>query len=186
MESYQGLEFAASRASMKRARSSIASGLASYARFRANQVVFQRSKGAYLWDIEGNRFINCVCAHGPILLGHAHEKVTAAITESVANGLHFGGPHTAEAELAERVLSFLPWADKVAHMSTGSEAVHLALRIAKSHTSRHTILKFDGHYHGWIDPLFVNSPRVRPIDPHRGCCDAEHGRFLAGARKSST
>lgn len=168
VESSQELDLAASESSMKRARSSIASGLASFARYRKNQVVFDKSKGAYLWDIEGNRFIDCVSAHGPILLGHAHEKVTAAIAESVTDGLQFGGPHPAETELAERILSFLPWADKVAYMSTGSEAVHLALRIAKSHTGRRAILKFDGHYHGWIDPVFVNSPQVRPTDPPLG------------------
>lgn len=155
-----------SRRFMARARESIASGLASYARFRHNQVVFARAEGAYLWDIEGNRYIDCVCAHGPIFLGHAPPRVTSAVKEAADNGFQFGGPHLAETTLAEMVLERLPWAGKVAYMSTGSEAVHLAVRIAKSFTGRDKILKFEGHYHGWVDPLFVNSPRVQPAEPH--------------------
>jgi glutamate-1-semialdehyde 2,1-aminomutase len=154
-----------SQLAMNEARKSIASGLSSFARFRNNQVVFAKAEGAYLWDIDGNRYIDCVCAHGPVFLGHANPRVNAAVKSSLDNGAHFGGPHLSETVLAEMVLRVLPWADKIAYMNTGSEAIHLALRIAKSHTGRAKVLKFDGHYHGWIDPLFVNAPRVQPAEP---------------------
>lgn len=165
METTYELSIENSTSAMHDARNSIASGLASFARYRHNQIVFDHAQGAYLWDIQGNRFIDCVCGHGPIFLGHSNRAVTDAVITATGRGLQFGGPHLPETELAEIVLSCLPWADKVAFMNTGSEAVHLALRVARSATKKTKILKFDGHYHGWIDPLFVNAPQVKPDAP---------------------
>lgn len=159
----QTLKIPASELELKRARKSIASGLSSYARVRDNQVVFARGKGAYLWDLDGQRYIDFVCAHGPVFLGHSPDPVVAAAAKSIENGLQFGGPHKTETELAEGALDLLPWADSVAFVSTGSEAVHFALRIARVSTGRRKVIKFDGHYHGWIDPIYVNSPSVNPL-----------------------
>ena len=150
----------ASHQAMEEAKSVMASGLSSFARMRKNQVVFSRAKGAHLWDIEGNPYIDVVSAHGPVLLGHSPEVVVEAIKQHVDTGLIMGGPHLAETTLARKVLEILPWANKIAYANTGTEAVQLALRVAKVATGRNKIVKFDGHYHGWLDPVYVNGPGV--------------------------
>lgn len=154
-----------SAAAFERARKVIPAGLVSLIRRRDNQVVFSRARGAYLWDVDGNRYIDCVMAHGPILLGHANTVVNAAAAESLNNGVQFGGSYHRETALAEAVLQQLTFADKVTFMSTGTEAVQLAVRVARTTTGRNLVVKFEGHYHGWIDPLYVNIPGYDPQPP---------------------
>lgn len=145
---------------MDRARKVIPRGLASRGRLRTVPVVFDHAEGSHLVDIDGNRYVDCVMALGPLLLGHSPAEVVSAVRGQLARGLQFGGQHVAEAELAERVVEIVPCGQKVVFANTGSEAVQSALRIARATTGRRTVVKFDGHYHGWIDPVFVNSPGV--------------------------
>lgn len=152
----------------ERAQRVIPAGLVSLIRRRDNQVVFSRGNGAYLWDVDDNRYIDCVMAHGPVLLGHAHSAVNAAAGASLDNGVQFGGSYYRETILAEEVLRQLPYADKVTFMSTGTEAVQLAVRVARTTTGRNLVVKFEGHYHGWIDPLYVNIPGYDPQPPAYG------------------
>lgn len=149
-----------STAYMDRARRVIPRGLASRGRLRAVPVAFESGRDAYLFDVDGNRYVDCVMALGPLLLGHSPQEVIEAVTAQLSRGLQFGGQHEGEAELAERVVRTVPCAEKVVFSNTGSEAVQAAVRIARATTKRRLIVKFDGHYHGWIDPLFVNSPGV--------------------------
>lgn len=158
----------ASAEAFERARKVLPAGLVSLIRRRDNQVVFTRAAGAHLWDVDGNRYIDCVMAHGPILLGHAHPAVNKAAIESLSNGVQFGGSYHREAVLAEEALKQLPFADKVTFMSTGTEAVQLAVRVARTTTGRNLVVKFEGHYHGWIDPLYVNIPGYDPQPPVSG------------------
>ncbi|WP_162230857.1 aspartate aminotransferase family protein [Leucobacter japonicus] len=127
--------------------------------------MFTRGEGAYIWDVDGNKYIDAVCAHGPVFLGHANPVVNAAAIASLHQASQFGGSIQAETELAELALSRLPFAQKLTLMTTGTEAVQLALRIAQTATGRDCIVKFDGHYHGWIDPVYVNIPGYDPQPP---------------------
>ncbi|MEZ5078836.1 MAG: aspartate aminotransferase family protein [Solirubrobacterales bacterium] len=147
---------------MDRARRVIPRGLASRGRVRAVPVAFERGEGAHLYDVDGNEYVDCVMALGPLLLGHSPRAVIDRAIGQLDNGIQFGGQHEGEAELAERVVKLVPCADKVVFANTGSEAVQAAVRIARATTGRRLLVKFEGHYHGWIDPLFVNSPGVPP------------------------
>lgn len=156
-----------SAAYMERARRVIPHGVTSRGRLRAVPVVFERALGPYLYDVDGNRYVDCVMALGPLLLGHSPGLVLERVTEQLQRGIQFGGQHVGEAELAERIVELVPCADKVVFANTGSEAIHAAVRIARMTTGRRLIVKFEGHYHGWIDPVFVNSPGV-PAQPTNG------------------
>lgn len=145
---------------MARARSVIARGIASRGRLRAVPVVFDRASGAHVYDVDGNEFVDLVMALGPLLLGHTPAPVLERVQEQLGRGIQFGGQHVGEVELAERMVRLVPCAEKVVFANTGSEAVQAAVRIARATTGRRLVVKFDGHYHGWIDPLFINSPGV--------------------------
>jgi glutamate-1-semialdehyde 2,1-aminomutase len=156
-----------SRELYARAKTVIPGGLVSRIRMRENLPVFTKGAGSRIFDEDGNEYVDTVLAHGPVLLGHAHPSVNRAVTESISRATLFGGATRAEADLAERALTFLPWADKVQFMTTGTEAVQLALRVARAATSRDIIVKFDGHFHGWIDPVYANIPGYEPKAPPR-------------------
>ena len=151
-----------------RAANSIPKGLVSYFRFRENQVVFTRAQGSRYWDVDGQEYIDVVSAHGPVLLGHGHERVNGAVTHAMGNAVLTGSPMTGESEFAEAALRCLGWAHKVTMMSTGTEAVQLAIKIARGVTGRNVIVKFQGHYHGWMDPVFVNTAGMEPPVPASG------------------
>lgn len=150
---------------MERARRVIPRGLASRGRMRAVPVAFERGEGAHLFDVDGNEYVDCVMALGPLLLGHSPQPVIDRAINQLSHGIQFGGQHEGEAELAEKVVELVPCAEKVIFANTGSEAVQIAVRIARATTGRRLIVKFDGHYHGWIDPLFVNTPGVPAQQP---------------------
>lgn len=152
----------------ERAKRSIPGGLVSLVRRRDNQAVFAKAQGAYLWDVDGNKYIDCVMAHGPVLIGHADPVINAAAKRSLDNGVQFGGSYVRETVLAEAALRQLPFADRVTFMSTGTEAVQLAIRVARTSTGRNLIVKFQGHFHGWIDPVYVNIPGYDPTGPSDG------------------
>ncbi|WP_166787081.1 aspartate aminotransferase family protein [Cryobacterium sp. TMT2-23] len=153
----------------ERAKQSIPGGLVSLVRRRDHQAVFAKGQGAYLWDVDGNKYIDCVMAHGPVLLGHADPAINAAAKRSLDNGVQFGGSYIREAVLAEAALRQLPFADRVTFMTTGTEAVQLAIRVARTTTGRNLIVKFQGHFHGWIDPVYVNIPGYDPQGPADAC-----------------
>ena len=118
-------------------------------------IVFDRGEGAYLVDIDGNRYIDYVGSWGPMILGHCHPKVTEAIENAVKRGTSFGAPTLAENELAELVVEAVPSIEKVRLVSSGTEATMSAIRLARGYTQRATIVKFAGNYHGHVDSLLV-------------------------------
>jgi glutamate-1-semialdehyde 2,1-aminomutase len=120
-------------------------------------VVVERAKGPYFWDLDGKRYIDYVLSWGPLILGHAHPAVLKAVRSAAARGTSFGACHRLEAELAEWVREFYPSCRKLRFVSSGTEAVLSALRLARGATGRPSILKFEGCYHGHADALLVKA-----------------------------
>jgi glutamate-1-semialdehyde 2,1-aminomutase len=114
-------------------------------------LVFDHADGAYLYDIDGNRLIDYYLGMGPMILGHRPEEVVEAVRRQLERGILFGGQSEVEFEAAELVCGMLPSAEKVRFSSSGSEAAQAALRLARAATGRGVIVKFEGHYHGWLD-----------------------------------
>ena len=110
-----------------------------------------RAKGSYLWDADGNKFIDVVGSWGPMILGHAHTAVLEAIKRVLANGTSFGAPTELELELAERVLRNYPNCERIRFVNSGTEATMSALRLARGHTGRDLTIKFEGNSHGHAD-----------------------------------
>jgi glutamate-1-semialdehyde 2,1-aminomutase len=118
---------------------------------------FERGAGAYLWDVDGNRYIDYVGSWGPAILGHAHPEVVKAVQERAARGMSFGAPTEAEWEMAERLTKLLPAIEQVRLTSSGTEATMSAIRLARGFTGRNRIIKFEGCYHGHGDALLVKA-----------------------------
>jgi len=116
-----------------------------------------RAEGPYLWDADGNRYIDFVLSWGPMILGHAHPEVVDAVQRQVASGMSFGAPCALEAELAERIIALVPGIEMVRFVSSGTEATMSAVRLARAATGRAKLIKFSGCYHGHADPFLVSA-----------------------------
>jgi glutamate-1-semialdehyde 2,1-aminomutase len=154
---------------LRRAQRVLAGGVNSNIRLteRPTPLFFTRAHGPILEDVDGNTYIDYVCGMGPIILGHADPRVTEAVTEVIGRGLVFGGTHPLEIEVAERIANAVPSVEVMRFCSSGSEAVHAAIRIARAATGRWKVARFEGHYHGWLDTIYVGeSPDAeRPAAP---------------------
>ena len=117
----------------------------------------KKAKGAYLFDEDSNRYLDYVCSWGPGILGHASERVIRAVKNACEDGLTFGAPTKKETELAKMITEFVPAAEQVRLVSSGTEAVMSAIRLARGYTGRDTIIKFEGNYHGHSDGLLVKA-----------------------------
>ena len=117
----------------------------------------QRAEGAYLWDVEGKRYIDYIGSWGPMILGHGHPAVLDAVISAARQGLSFGAPTEAEADLAEAIIRLVPSVEQVRLVSSGTEAAMSALRLARGATGRPKIIKFEGCYHGHADALLVKA-----------------------------
>jgi glutamate-1-semialdehyde 2,1-aminomutase len=167
-------------------------------------IVVERGEGAYLWDVDGNRYIDYVGSWGPLILGHAYPPVVEAVVQAARRGTSFGAPTEAENKLAELIIEAVPSIEKVRLVSSGTEATMSAIRLARGYTGRDVIVKFAGNYHGHVDSLLVaagssaatlavpNSPGVT-VGTSRDtlvlqyndvvglrAAFAEHGRRIAG------
>jgi glutamate-1-semialdehyde 2,1-aminomutase len=118
-------------------------------------VVFERADGAYLYDVDGNRYVDYIGSWGPMILGHRHPKVTEALHAAVERGTSFGAPTESENELAELIIDAVPSVEKVRLVNSGTEATMSAIRLARGYTGRDVIVKFAGNYHGHVDSLLV-------------------------------
>ena len=118
---------------------------------------FQKGQGAYLWDVDGNRYIDYVGAWGPAILGHAHPAVVSAVKEVVDHGFGFGAPTPGENRIAQVIREALPSMEVVRLVNSGTEATMSALRLARAFTGREKIVKFVGCYHGHADMLLVQA-----------------------------
>ena len=117
----------------------------------------ERAQGPWLFDADGNRYLDYVCSWGPGILGHAHPKVVEAVQRACGGGLSFGAPTAGEVELAERISACVPDVEMVRLVSSGTEAVMSAVRVARGFTGREKIIKFSGNYHGHSDGLRVKA-----------------------------
>ncbi len=150
-----------SRAQFARARLSIAGGVNSAVRaFKqvgGDPLFFARGEGAYLFDVDGNRYIDYVASWGPSILGHAHPDVVKAVCDTAATGMSYGAPTVIETEMAELLKQLVPSIEKVRMVSSGTEATMSAIRLARGFTGRDKIVKFEGCYHGSGDSLLVKA-----------------------------
>jgi glutamate-1-semialdehyde 2,1-aminomutase len=117
----------------------------------------EKGDGCYLWDADGNQFIDFCCSWGPLILGHNPAKVREKVIEVMQNGMSFGAPTALENELAELILKNNKFIKKLRFVSSGTEAVMSAIRLARGYTKRDKILKFEGCYHGHTDSLLVKA-----------------------------
>ncbi len=150
-----------SLAAFERARQAIPGGVNSPARaFGAvggNPIFIERGEGQYLFDIDGGRYLDFIGSWGPMILGHAHPAVVEATIETLKRGSSFGAPTEHESRLAEMVIDAVPSIEMVRFVSSGTEAVMSAVRLARGHTGRDGIVKFAGCYHGHADALLVSA-----------------------------
>ena len=117
----------------------------------------ERGEGPFLYDVDGNRYIDYVLSWGPLILGHAHPDVVQALEETLIHGTSFGAPNPLETELAELIMGFMPNLDLLRFVNSGTEATMSALRLARAYTKRNKIIKFEGCYHGHADLLLVQA-----------------------------
>lgn len=140
-----------------RSAASLAGGVASNLRraISPTPLFISEGKGALLTDVDGNVYIDYTLAYGPVILGHAPEVLARATARATAIGSTFGAQHVGEIELAEHICRLVPSAERVCFSSSGTEAVLVALRLARAFTGRQKIVRFAGHYHGWSDAILA-------------------------------
>ena len=120
-------------------------------------VFFDRAEGAYVFDVDGNKYIDYVASWGPMIVGHCHPEVLDVVNTTMRKGLSFGAPTAIEVEMADRVCELVPSMDLVRMVNSGTEATMSALRLARGFTGRDKIIKFEGCYHGHADSLLVKA-----------------------------
>jgi glutamate-1-semialdehyde 2,1-aminomutase len=145
----------------ERAQQSIPGGVNSPVRaFKSvggTPIFIKSAKGPYLYDVDGNRYIDYIASWGPMILGHAWEPGIQAIQEYAAYSTSYGAPTELEVEMAELIRSMAPGVDLIRMVSSGTEACMSAIRLARGYTGRNKIIKFEGHYHGHADPFLVKA-----------------------------
>ena len=120
-------------------------------------IFMKKAKGAYLYDADGNRYIDYIASWGPMILGHAYEPVIKAIQEYAEYSTSYGAPTELEIEMAELIISMVPNVDMIRMVSSGTEACMSALRLARGYTGKNKLIKFEGHYHGHADSFLVKA-----------------------------
>jgi glutamate-1-semialdehyde 2,1-aminomutase len=147
------------RALFKRAKAVMPWGVTSNFRYWGEEEtpVITRGLGAYIWDADGNRYIDYRLAFGPIILGHADPRVNKSVTDAIGNGTLFAHTHPLEIEVAERIIAMCPGVDKVRFANSGTEATMHALRIARAYANRDKFIKFEGAYHGFHDAVLFST-----------------------------
>jgi glutamate-1-semialdehyde 2,1-aminomutase len=167
-----------------RAKQALAGGISSSARATATvdqpyPLYMHRGSGGRVEDVDGNVFVDFLLSYGALILGHANPKLVQAATEQLQRGTMFGTANTAEVELAEAICRMVPCADLVRYANSGSEAICGAVRAARGFTGKTKLLKFEGHYHGWVDVLAVsNRPALAEAGPKSSPNSVAHSRGI--------
>jgi glutamate-1-semialdehyde 2,1-aminomutase len=167
----EGSETSESKHWFDRAQRVLAGGISSSARATTTgslpyPLYITHGQGAHIWDADGNEYLDYLCSYGSCILGHANPALTDAVASQLDLGTMFGTCNTVEVELAEQICRMVPCADRVRFANSGSEAILGAIRAARGFTGKSKILKFEGHYHGWIDTLAVsNRPSAEDSGP---------------------
>jgi glutamate-1-semialdehyde 2,1-aminomutase len=145
--------YAKSAALLQRASRVIAGGVSSeFRKYNHPHAIFYTlAQGSRIWDADGNEYLDFTLSQGPLILGHSHPEVLQAVADYSATGQMFAGQHIREVELAETLCRLIPSAELLRFCLDGSEAVQTALRVARAKTGRNRFLRFEGHYHGWLD-----------------------------------
>lgn len=155
-----------SEALAARARLLLPNGVTHVGRYLEPHAVYiERASGARKWDVDGNEYVDYLGGHGALILGHNHPVVTEAVAAQMARGTHYGASHEMEVEWAELVNQMIPSAQQVCFTASGTEATHLALRLARAFTGRSRVIRFAGHFHGWHDEVSFpagGAPGIRP------------------------
>jgi glutamate-1-semialdehyde 2,1-aminomutase len=172
--------YAKSIAEHQRRSKVIAGGVNSNVRLmsRPAPLTFTRAAGAYLWDVDGNEYVDLAAGMGPMILGHNDPRVVAAVRGALELGQLFAGQNEFEAEFAERLVETVPWIESIRIGLTGTEVDLLAVRIARAVTGRAKVLRFAGHYHGWLDPLLNGAG---PLPEPYGRPPVDRGQSLAAS-----
>ena len=127
-----------------------------------------KAQGAHKWDVDGNEYIDYSGGHGALLLGHSHPEVCAAIQVALQAGTHFGDSHEHEIGWARVIQRMVPSADQIRFTSSGTEATHMALRLARAHTGKNKVIRLQGHFHGWHDHMTSGFNSHHDGTPTRG------------------
>src|SRR5690349_842644 len=155
------MNITSSKSLFERAQRSIPGGVNSPVRaFKSvggTPIFISKAKGAYLYDADGNKYIDYINSWGPMILGHAYEPMIKAIQEKIWDSTSFGAPTELEIEMAELIKSMVPNVDLIRMVSSGTEACMSALRLARGYTGKNKFIKFEGCYHGHADPFLVKA-----------------------------
>jgi glutamate-1-semialdehyde 2,1-aminomutase len=163
---------------LERSRRSLAGGVSSPFRAKATvPLFFENGSGCRLTDVDGNEYIDYQLAWGPMILGYCHPGLVEQLRRQIEKPWSYGAQHEFEISVAEKIQAMVPCAERVAFTSSGSEAVQLAHRLARAYTDRPLILKFEGHYHGWMDSALLSyKPQPADVGP------LENPRTVRGSR----
>ena len=123
----------------------------------SNPIFFKKGKGSKMYDIDGNKYIDCVGSWGPLILGHTDNSTLNSIINSAKNGTTFGAPTELETKMAEKIIEMVPSIEKVRMVSSGTEATMSAIRLARGYTKKSLIIKFSGNYHGHFDSFLIKA-----------------------------
>jgi glutamate-1-semialdehyde 2,1-aminomutase len=147
------IKYEQSAALLQRAKKVLAGGVSSEFRKynHPHAIFYTHGKGSHVYDVDGNDYLDFTLSQGPLILGHSHPKVLKAINEYSEQGQLFAGQHIKEIQLAEKLNQLIPSAELMRFCLDGSEAVQTAFRVARAKTKRRKFLRFEGHYHGWLD-----------------------------------
>jgi glutamate-1-semialdehyde 2,1-aminomutase len=152
------LKLEQTRATFERAQKVMPYGVSSNFRYWGDDTpIVSRAEGAYIWDMDDNRYIDYRLAFGPIILGHADARVTAAVMAQLNKGMLYAHTHPLEIEVAERMIKMCPGVEMVRYANSGTEATMHALRIARAYTNREKVIKFEGNYHGFHDYVLFST-----------------------------
>ncbi len=164
-----GNRYEASARMLERAKQVIAGGVSSEFRKynHPHAIFYDRAMGSRIWDIDGNEYLDFTLSQGPLILGHSHPEVLQAVTEYSATGQMYAGQHLREVELAELLQRLIPSAELLRFCLDGSEAVQTAFRVARARTGRRKFIRFEGHYHGWLDNVAwgLSAPTPQAMGP---------------------
>jgi glutamate-1-semialdehyde 2,1-aminomutase len=152
----------------ERAARRIPGGVNSNVRLEAPRIFFARGQGAWLWDVDGRDYVDYLLGQGPAFLGHAAEPVLRAVSEACRGGTVYGAQHPLEVEAAERLCAVLQWPEMVRFGMTGTEMVQAAIRLARAATGRRRLVRFEGHYHGWLDNVLLAPEAGTPAPASAG------------------
>jgi glutamate-1-semialdehyde 2,1-aminomutase len=173
-----------SRQWFARAKRVLAGGISSSARANTTgplpyPLYIARGSKSHVWDVDGHEFIDYLLSYGSAILGHADNGLVASTQQQIQNGTMFGTCNTVEVELAEQICAMVPGAELVRYANSGSEAISGAIRAARGYTGRNKIMKFEGHYHGWVDVLAIsNRPSSADAGPLEHPYSSPHSRGI--------